>query len=96
MYLWELCLCLWDTDPEPEYQGHWHYEDPEGNSESACLLYAEEVNQNSFSLLIKEEKLQGQIYTYSMWGHLVVFAQILGSNQRFWDSFSSLEEYSWS
>lgn len=56
MYLWELCLCLWDTDPEPEYQGHWHYEDPEGNSESACLLYAEEVNQNSFSLLIKGGK----------------------------------------
>lgn len=25
-----------DTDPVPEYQGHLHYEDPEGNNESTC------------------------------------------------------------
>lgn len=36
MYQWELCLCLRDTDPEPEYQEHWHYEDPEGNNKSVC------------------------------------------------------------
>lgn len=31
MYQWELCWCLRDTDPEPEYQEHWHYEGPGGN-----------------------------------------------------------------
>lgn len=27
-----------------------------------------------------------------MWGHLVIFAKILGSNQILWDSFSPLEK----
>lgn len=35
-----------------------------------------------------------EIYTYSMRGHLAVFAEILSSNQLLWDSFSSLEKYS--
>ena len=37
MYQWALCWCLKDTDPKPEYQEHWHYEDPEGK-DTVCRL----------------------------------------------------------
>lgn len=56
MYQWELCWCLRDTDPEPEYQEHWRYGDPEGNNESACYHYVNLVS----AFLNKRDKLEGQ------------------------------------
>lgn len=43
----------------------------------------------SFSIQVN---LYPEINTYSMGGHLAVFAKILSSNQLCWDSFSSLEK----
>lgn len=89
MYRWELCWCLRDTDPEPEYQGHWHYEDPEGSKER------EDVNTTYIkSIQYKFKLCWAKMYTYSMRGHLAVFAEILSSNQLLWDGFSSLEKHS--
>lgn len=93
MYQWELCWCLRDTDPEPEYQERWHYEDPEGNNESACYHHVLSTHLKQFqpSNYKKGQIARTEIKSYSMWGHLVVFAEILSSNQLLWDSFSSLE-----
>lgn len=39
-YQSKLCWCLKDTDPEPEYQEHLHYEDPEENTSTGYYEYS--------------------------------------------------------